>query len=272
MAQMEAQGHIGLCRVENATQPDRCVPVAGTGGGEQASSWFGATHWSVVLAAGHADPARRQAALEILCRTYWEPLYVCLRGLGQDAEDAKDLTQAFLAHLLAADPFAKLSPDQGKFRSFLLKALKNFVADEHARATAAKRGGGQKPLPLDEESAERHYLQAVGVTRTPEAIFDRHWALTVLDRAFQALQQEFMAAGKAAQFAELSAFLSTEGGSEEYGAAAEKLELTVGAGAVAVHRMRRRYRECIRCEIAQTVHSAREVDEEMRYLLEVLSQ
>ena len=240
--------------------------------GEERSGWFAATHWSVVLAAGQADPARRQAALETLCRTYWEPLYAYLRSLGQDVHDAQDLTQSFLTQLLARDPFAELSPDKGKFRSFLLKGLKNFLLDQHDRATAAKRGGGQALLSLDEEAAERHHLEEFSATRTPEATYDRRWALTLLNRAFTALQQEFLSSGKAAQFAELSVFLGSEGKAEDYAAVASRLQMTPGAVVVAVHRLRGRYRECIRAEIAQTVNSPREVDEEMSYLLEVLCQ
>ncbi len=233
---------------------------------------FATTHWSVVLAAGQADAPRRRAALEILCRTYWKPLYAWLRSQGREALDAQDLTQAFFLHLLTGEPFVGLSPDKGKFRSFLLKALKNFLADEHDRATAAKRGGGQVVIPLDDENVERHYLEENNGSRTPEAVFDRQWGLTVLDSAFRALQQEYVAAGKTAQFKELSPFLSAGGGAAEYASAAASLGMTAGAVAVAVHRLRGRYGDCLRAEIAQTVRSPAELEEEMRYLLELVCQ
>ncbi|HEY5915429.1 MAG TPA: sigma-70 family RNA polymerase sigma factor [Verrucomicrobiae bacterium] len=237
---------------------------------KEAGTWFSATHWSVVLAAGHGDAACRQQALETLCRTYWQPIYTWLRCSGHDVPDAQDLTQGFFAHLLAAGAFSGLGAEKGKFRSFLLKSLQHFLADERDRCGAAKRGSGSACLPLDEQAAEAHYLEEANSGRTPEASFDRRWALLLLDRAFLALQQEFLASGRTEQFTELAVFLAAEGGAQEYADAANRLRMTPGAVAVAVHRLRARYRDCIRGEIAQTVNSAAEAREEMRYLLEVL--
>jgi RNA polymerase sigma-70 factor (ECF subfamily) len=232
--------------------------------------WFAATHWSVVQAAGHASPPQRAAALETLCRTYWEPLYAYLRSLGRDRHDAQDLTQAFLAHLLARNPFATLAPGKGKFRSFLLKSLQHFLADQHDRDTAARRGGGQALIPLEPGLAERYHALEDAQPCLPDLSFDRRWAVTVLNRAFAALQREFVAAHREAQFPALSVFLAAEGTRDDYAAAAGRLHMTAGAVAVAVHRLRARYRECIRGEIRQTVADPREVEGEMRYLLELL--
>ena len=192
--------------------------------------------------------------------------------MGHDREEAQDLTQAFFAHLLARNPFTTLSPAKGKFRSFLLKSIQHFLADQNDRNSAAKRGGGLSPLPLETNVAERHYEEERGKPSVPEAIFDRRWAVTLLNRAFAALQEDFMAGDKAVQFVELSVFLAAEGNAEEYATAAGKLQMSTGAVAVAVHRMRVRYRECIRAEVAHTVLLPGEADDEMRYLLEVLCQ
>lgn len=238
----------------------------------QQDGWFATTHWSVVLAAGQADTPRRAAALETLCRTYWEPLYDYLRFLDHSVHDAQDLTQAFLLHLMAGDAFATVSPERGKFRSFLLKSLKNFVADERDHALAARRGGGQQIVSLDAELAERHYRDTVADAGSAEALFDRRWAMGVINRAFARLQEELMAEGKSAHMVELGPFLAGDGDGAQYRAAGERLNLLPAAVAVAVHRLRQRYRECIRAEVAQTVTTSAEAEEEMRYLLEVLTQ
>jgi RNA polymerase sigma-70 factor (ECF subfamily) len=232
--------------------------------------WFAATHWSVVLTATQGDSARRAEALEQLCRTYWEPIYAFVRHLGHEFHDAQDLTQAFFAHVLAGNRLAVASPDKGKFRSFLLASLKNFLADQHDHDHAAKRGGGQAAIPLDAELAESHYAQDTSSCSIPETLFDRRWAMTLLNQALARLEQEHAVAGKAQPFAELKGFLSIEGNAAQYEAAAGRLRSTAGAVSVAVHRLRLRYRELIRAEIAETVAGPREVEEEMHYLLELL--
>jgi len=263
-------------KMTGANQTSRRRGMKVTDSNDRASGnsqhWFAATHWSVVLAAGQESPERRIAALESLCRTYWEPLYAYLRFLGHDTHGAQDLVQAFFAHLLSGDRLQGLGPEKGKFRSFLLASLNHFVADDRDRTNAAKRGGGQMMVSLDEQSAEAHFVADYSTSQKPEALFDRRWAMTTVNRAFLALQNEFLAAGKAAQFLELSVFLATEGGAADYSAVGTKLGLAPGAVAVAVHRLRHRYRECIRAEVAQTVAAPQDVDDEMRYLLEVLCQ
>jgi RNA polymerase sigma factor (sigma-70 family) len=232
--------------------------------------WFEATHWSVVLAAAQTDSRRRNEALEKLCATYWEPLYAFVRRMGYEMHDAQDFTQSFFAHFLSGNHLENVSPDKGKFRSFLLASIKNFLADAHDRASAAKRGGGQATVPLDAELAESHYAQDPGADRTAESLFDRRWALILLNNALARLREEFVRAGKEAQFAELSPFLSAEGNAGQYAAAAARLQMNPGSVPVAVHRLRLRYREVIRAEVAHTVSTPGEVDSEMRYLLELL--
>jgi len=224
------------------------------------------------LAAGGASPQARADALETLCRTYWEPLYAYARSLGHDREDAQDLTQAFLTRLVARNAFAALAPEKGKFRSFLQKSFRHFLADHHDHDTAAKRGGGQRLIPLESDFAERHHVLEASRPCLPEMRFDRRWAVILINRAFAALQQEFLAGGKAAPFVELSVFLAAEGSAGDYAAVADKLQMTPNAVAVAVHRMRARYRECIRTEVAHTVAGPGDVEGELRYLLELLCQ
>jgi DNA-directed RNA polymerase specialized sigma24 family protein len=238
----------------------------------QPNQWFAATHWSVVLAAGHATARQRAAALETLCRTYWEPLYAYIRRLGYQVPDAQDLTQGFFAHLLSRNALGGVGPGKGKFRSFLLASLKNFLADSHDWAVAAKRGGDCLTLSFDSELVEGHYQQEASANLNAERVFDRRWAMTLLNSAFLKLKEECAAAGKAMQFGELSDFLSREGGATAYEAIGSKLGMKPGAVAVAVHRLRLRYRELIRGEIAHTVAQPAEVDEEMHYLLEVICE
>ncbi len=224
------------------------------------------------MAAGHGRPKERAAALETLCRTYWEPLYSYIRRRGHQVSDAQDLTQGFFAHLLSGQPFEHLSPERGKFRSFLLASLKNFLADERNRAAASKRGGSQVFIPLDVDAGERHLQQEPSEGRSVESLYDCRWALALMNRAFVRLRDEFQADGKAAQFEAISLFLSQEGNGDAYGAVATRLGIRTGAVAVAVHRLRLRYRELIRAEIAHTVASPVEVADEMRYLLALLSR
>lgn len=228
---------------------------------------FQATHWSVVLAAGHEDSARRAEALEILCRTYWEPIYVYLRRQGYGVPDAQDLTQAFFLRLLTHNAFANAEPQKGKFRSFLLASLQHFLADERDRACAAKRGGGQPTLPLDQGTAERHYLEQADSDLSPEKAFDHRWALTLLDHAFTKLQEESTANGATEHFNLLKPFLSRKPSPGEYEAVGEELGMTADAVAVRVHRLRQRYRDLLRGEIAHTVNGLADLEDEMRYVI-----
>jgi RNA polymerase sigma-70 factor (ECF subfamily) len=238
--------------------------------GLSSGTGFPATRWSVVLAAGDAESPRCTQALEELCRAYWRPLYAFILRQGRDTSHAQDLTQEFFAHLLARNPLASLSPGKGRFRSFLLAAVKHFLADDFDRVHTLKRGGGHSFVSLDDVADDRD-LVATGTNATPDHAFDRQWALTVLDRAFAALRRESADAGKAEHFKRLSDFLSREGSGAEYDVIGEALRMKAGAVAVAVHRMRLSYRRLVREEIAHTVSSPWEIDEEMRYLLELVT-
>jgi RNA polymerase sigma-70 factor (ECF subfamily) len=233
--------------------------------------WFTATHWSVVLLAGEPGSAQAGEALERLCRTYWLPLYSYIRRQGYGPHDAQDLTQDFFVRLLRTNSFADLSREKGKFRTFLLAALNHFLSDARDRARAEKRGGGQPVVSLDQTEAEQCYLQVPSRDLAPERVFDRRWALTVLEEALARLRQEHQASAKAELFAPLSAFLSNDGSKADYDALASKLGMSANAVAVAVHRLRQRYRECIRLELAKTVAGPEDLDEEMNYLFSVLS-
>lgn len=237
------------------------IPVAGQ---------FTTTHWTVVLAAAQSDPRKQAAALEQLCRTYWYPLYSYIRRRGNGPEEAQDLTQEFFARLLEKHWLAGVEKNGSRFRSFLLTALNGFLANEYDRATAAKRGGGQQILSLDAEQAEHRYSLEPSTSETPEKIFDRRWALTVLDRALSRLKDETAVSGKARQFELLSPFLSREADAGEYATLAKKLAVSAGAVGVSVHRLRQRYRELVRAEIADTVADSAQVDAEMRDLFAAL--
>jgi RNA polymerase sigma-70 factor (ECF subfamily) len=234
------------------------------------SHHFVTTHWSVVAAAGREASPTAQAALEILARTYWYPLYAYVRRKGHDEHAAKDLTQEFFARLFARNDFARLDRERGKFRAFLLASLNHFLAKEWRDQTALKRGGGQTVLSLD-AAAEGWYLQEPATDETPEKLYDRRWAMTILESAATRLRDEFVASDKAEQFDALRIFLSDATAAHGYQQAASQLQWTTGAVATAVHRLRQRYREMVRQEIAQTVTTPLELEEEMHHLLEVLT-
>lgn len=235
-----------------------------------APQWFATTHWSVVLAAGKNDLPESSVALEHLCKAYWYPLYAYVRRRGHEAEAAKELTQEFFALLLAKKLLAGVDPAKGKFRSWLLGVMNHFLAHEWAKVCAQKRGGGQPVFSLDETEAEERYRFEPIERATPETIFDRRWAFTVLERSAARLREEYHAAAKAELYASLKGFVSAEGGEVSYEEAARKLGISGSAVKSAIHRLRQRYQELIRDEIAQTVPSAVEVDEEIRYLLAVI--
>jgi RNA polymerase sigma-70 factor (ECF subfamily) len=231
---------------------------------------FATTHWSVVLAAGQSTDARASEALEKLCRAYWYPLYAYVRRRGYDVQSAEDLVQGFFARLLEKNSLAGLEPLGGKFRSYLLVAMNRFLANEHERAAAAKRGGGRTVVSLDDESAEAEYRLERAPDLSPEELYDQRWALAVMEQAMTRLREEFTAGAMKRQFDRLHRFLSQQAGEGEYAAAATELEMTPNAVAVAVHRLRQRYRELVRAEIANTVSAASEIDEELRYLLSLV--
>jgi RNA polymerase sigma factor (sigma-70 family) len=232
---------------------------------------FVTTRWTVVLKAGRNDTPRAQDALSRLCETYWYPLYAYARRRGHSPEDAQDLTQEFFARLLEHNWVGDADRAKGRFRTFLLTAMSRFLANEWNRARAQKRGGGAAPLPLDTAVAESRYCADAGNSMAPDRLYDRQWAMTLLDQALTRLDAEHKQSGKAAEFGFLSRFLTAERGSIPYETVATQLGLSETAARQAVHRLRKRFREVFRDEIAQTVAAPEEVEEEIRHLLAALA-
>jgi DNA-directed RNA polymerase specialized sigma24 family protein len=231
---------------------------------------FATTHWSIVLAAARGSRPDARAALATLCETYWYPLYAYVRRLGHKADEAQDLTQGFFAALLEKRYVKAADRERGRFRSFLLTALKRFLSKERDRAHARKRGGDAPPISLDLEAGDGRYALEPSHDVTPEAIYERRWALTILDRVIMGLRQNYAGAGKAGLFDRLKEFLTGEPDASPYERVARELGMSEGAVKVAVHRLRRRYRDLLRAEIARTVADPEEVDDELKYLLAVL--
>ncbi len=231
---------------------------------------FATTHWSLVVAAkaGEASRTRARAALEELCRAYWYPLYAFVRHRGYSADDAQDVTQSFFARLLERGGFDSADPERGRFRSWLLGAVKHFLANEWHRARARKRGGGVTFLELDALDPEARYALAPAVSVDPDAGFDREWARESVARATEKLRAEQEARGRGEVFVALEGYLT--GDAPVRGEVAARLGMTDGAVKTAVHRLRRRYRELLRAEIAATVTDPADVDLEMRHLVDVL--
>jgi RNA polymerase sigma-70 factor (ECF subfamily) len=223
-----------------------------------------------VLAASSPESTRYQEALEMLCQTYWYPLYAFLRRLGHDRHQAEDCIQGFFANLLEKRGLRLVDPKYGKFRSFMLAALKHFLADQRNRELAQKRGGGWKALSIDFENAENQYALELAHNLSPERLFEKSWALAVLERTMARLKAESAAAGKQKLFDHLKVCLLGVGDSVSYRQMAAELGMTEGAVKVAVHRLRRRYRELLRHEIVQTVATADEADEEIQNLFAAL--
>ena len=234
--------------------------------------WFVTTHWSVVLSAGRGDSSGAQAALQTLCRTYWYPLYAFVRRQGHTAPDAEDLVQGFFARCLEKHYLRNAEQAKGRFRSFLLLALKRFLANEWDRAQTRKRGGGQPLVALDGLSPEQRYAQEPANQLSPDKLFERRWALTLLERVLVRLRAEQAAAGRLAVFEALRDCLTSGARGTLYAELGERLGMSEGAVKVAAHRLRQRYRELLEEEIAQTVSSPEEISEERRYLLAVLSR
>lgn len=231
---------------------------------------FATTHWSVVLAAGEGEPVPAQRALEILCHAYWYPIYAYVRRKGYKPEEAQDLTQEFFAQLIAKDHFRLADRNKGKFRGFLLATLDYFLAREWTRAHRQKRGGQFTFISMDEHPPEERYQLEPADLETPETNFLRQWALTVLKQAMNALQAECEANDKALLFREAKSLISGERHGAAYAQISQSLNMGEGAARVAVHRLRQRYGELLRREVAHTVTSEKEVDEELRYLFQVL--
>ncbi len=234
------------------------------------SPLFLTTRWSVVLAAQGTATAHSAAALETLCRAYWYPLYAYVRGSGRSPEDAQDLTQGFFARLLAQDWLRVVRPENGRFRTFLIVALKRFLANEWHRGNRQKRGRGQQSVPLDTLDAEHRF--ATEPPLTPDELYERRWALTLLDESLQRLRREFADAGKEREFEVLKEWLTADRGGIPYARIAATLSTTEGAARVAVHRMRKQFRQHFRQTIAETVEGHGDVDAELRHLIGVLSR
>jgi RNA polymerase sigma-70 factor (ECF subfamily) len=233
--------------------------------------WFETTRWSLVLAAGDRRRPDRDEALSSLCRDYWPPVfsYVCSRGY--PADSARDLTQGFFTRLLEKNVLQRAQQVRGRFRSFLLSSVKNYLANEWDRDQALKRGGGTVRVPLDFDTTDGHNVIEPAGGETPDQVFEKRYALTVLNRALERLGQEAQEAGTAERFRRLKPFLTAEGEEDSYGAVASELDMSVGAVKVAVHRLRKRFGHCLRAEVAQTVNDDDAVDAELRYLQTILS-
>lgn len=237
-----------------------------------AGNIFATTHWTVVLTAGSGNPRQADAALEELCRTYWYPLYAFVRRQGHSREDAEDLTQGFFAALLEKKYLEGISSEKGKFRAFLLMAIKRFLANEWDRASCLKRGGGLAPLSLDWQDADQRYQINPADTLSPDKLYDRAWAVTMLERVISRLRDESLSDGKASFYEHLKPFLMVGKSEIPHARVAAALNLTEGAVRVAVHRLRRRYRELLREEVAQTLSDPAQADEEMRALFSALAE
>jgi RNA polymerase sigma factor (sigma-70 family) len=231
---------------------------------------FVTTHWSVVLQAGSTQGLSAYEALSQLCEAYWFPLYAYVRRRGYSPEDAQDLTQEFFARLLAHNWIADADRNRGRFRTFLLTALNRFLSNEWDRARAQKRGGTAPVVSFDTAVAEGRFQADAGSGMTPDRQYDRQWAMTLLERALARLGTECQQGGKAAEFEVLSPYLTAERGSIPYASLAAVLGGTEAAARQAVHRLRKRFREVFHDEIAQTVESPAETEDEIRYLLSTL--
>ena len=239
---------------------------------EKASPLFVTTRWSVVLAArGESSPASAEA-LESICRIYWPPLYALVRRQGHAPPDAQDLTQEFFARLLEKNYLHAADRQKGRLRTFLHVALKRFLANEWDRARAQKRGGGVAPVSFDTAMAEERYLQHGTEAFSAERIYERQWAMTLLEQSHAKLRAEYQAARKEAEYDLLKGTLTAERGAILYAELAAQLHTTEGAARVAVHRVRKRFRELFRATIADTVEDAAEVDDEVRYVARVLGE
>ena len=235
----------------------------------QPAQLFATTQWSAVNLAGQDSSPEAKLALERLCATYWYPLYAYVRRKGRSVEEAQDITQEFFAHFLRHNYFQRADRNRGRFRTFLLSSLGHFVINEWTKANREKRGGWQKIISLDEEMAESRFT-AEPAEQPPETMYDRGWAGVLLDRAWTALSTEQSQAGKQELFERLKIYVWGEKNTLSYREMAEQLGMTEEAVKVSVHRLRKRYGELLRFEVAQTVLTAGDVEEELRYLISVI--
>jgi DNA-directed RNA polymerase specialized sigma24 family protein len=235
------------------------------------ASLFATTHWSVVLAAGQQESPQAAESIEKLCRAYWYPLYAFVRRQGRNPHDAEDLIQGFFARLLEKNYLADVDQAKGRFRSFLLAALKHYLANEWDKAKAVSRGGRVEFLSLEAEASESRYWEEPASGLTPERLYEQRWACVLLERVMVRLQHEFDASGKGPLFEVLKGFLLGEERAPSYADLAAQQGLSHGALKMRVQRLRLRYQRLLREEIAQTVASREEVEDEIRYLFNVVS-
>jgi len=231
---------------------------------------FHTTRWTLVLEAKGTESELSRRALSELCASYWQPLFLFVVRRGTDWEESRDLTQAFFVHLFERDFLDGVDRDAGKFRSYLLASLKNFLADETAKARALKRGGGTVSIPLDGPSEARLPLMQLSDGRTPEDEFERQWALTILGNALERLRKDERSAGRGDQFEKLKTCLTGEGPETPYARLANDLQLSEAALKMAVRRLRKRFGKALREEVAGTISRSEELDQEVRHLLTVL--
>jgi RNA polymerase sigma factor (sigma-70 family) len=232
---------------------------------------FSETHWSMIIAAGRTD-SRAEEALQNLCRVYWYPLYAFVRRQGHSRQDAEDLTQEFFARLLARDDLAAVDRAKGRFRSFLLASMKHFLANEWDKAQARKRGGGKQILSIDFEDSESKYSIEPAYDITPDKLYDRRWAMTVLEQVMVKLRKEMNREGKIDQFEQMKIFLTGSRGEVRYAKVAANLGVSETAVKTALHRLRKRYRRLLSDVISETVETKQDFERELRYLLAALAE
>jgi RNA polymerase sigma-70 factor (ECF subfamily) len=232
---------------------------------------FATTSWTKVLAARDAPSTEARQALEGLCRVYWYPLYALVRRQGNDAEDARDLTQAYFAELLEKGYLDDYDPERGRFRVFLMSSVRHFLSKQREKALAWKRGGRADVVSLDGDEVEGRYRFEPVDNLTPEQVFERRWALTVLERALARLRREQEDADRGREFGHLEGFLTGQGADASYREVAEQLGTTESAVKSSIHRLRQRFGQLLRAEIAETVSSPAEVDDEVKHLLGVIA-
>lgn len=255
-------------RMENGSsrEPSRQDP-----GMPRGDSDFASTRWSLVRAAGLDEGHSGREALATLCEAYWYPLYVFVRRRGYASDQAQDLTQDFFTHLIQGNRLSVADPQRGRFRSFLLQSMVNFLATERRKQTAQKRGGGKPTLSLDFQSGESRYLMEPADLESPERLFERRWALTLLEHSLRRLREEYASSGRGDLFAALEPHLQGAPDALPLTQLAADLHMSEGAIKVAAHRLRRRYREVLRAEVAETVSATDDIDQELRELLRALS-
>ena len=241
-----------------------------SGGAGDNRGGFATTHWSLVVAAGGRGSEASEEALARLCARDGYPVCAFVRRQGASADDAQDLTQGFFARMIEKDSLGAADQSRGRFRSFLLSACQHYLSNERSRARAEKRGGGKRAVPIDAAVAEGRYERALAHADTPERVFDRQWCLTLLEGVLGGLRDDYQAAGKGRLFDRLQEFLTADGGEGTYADAARDMGMTEAAVKVAVHRLRKRYRDDLRRRVAETVASDADVEDEIRYLRRTL--